>query len=76
MVPYSAHYGPEFTKELDKQENVILAFLSRSYHESVKNPDAFFLDVFPVDGEAPSFDKDAPHMFYSRPKGNLFGSRY
>ena len=41
--PYSAHYTNNFKKKLDKDNNVILAFLSRSYHESVKNPNAFIL---------------------------------
>ena len=39
--PYSAHYINNFKKKLNKHNNVILAFLSRSYHESVKNPNAF-----------------------------------
>ena len=30
-------------RKLEENNNVILAFLSRSYHESVKNPNAFFL---------------------------------
>ncbi len=72
--PYSAHYEAEFTKGLEKQENVVLAFLSRSYHESVKNPDAFFLEVLPAEGEEPQFDKEGEHMFYSRPKGTYSGS--
>ena len=38
--PYSAHYEPEFSKEIQEGHHVLLAFLSRSYHESVKN--AFF----------------------------------
>ena len=41
--PYSAHYEENFSKPLDEESNVILAFLSRSYHESVKNKDAFIL---------------------------------
>ena len=40
--PYSAHYSESFTKKLDKKNNIILAFLSRSYHESVKNSNACF----------------------------------
>ena len=35
--PYSAHYTPEFSKELPDGVHHLVAFLSRSYHESVKN---------------------------------------
>ena len=31
--PYSAHYENTFTKQFKESSNVILAFLSRSYHE-------------------------------------------
>ena len=41
--PYSAHYDSNFSKELKDDNNVILAFLSRSYHESVKNEKAYVL---------------------------------
>jgi hypothetical protein len=34
--PYSAHYDPMAQKNLSKGQYVVLAFLSRSYHESVK----------------------------------------
>ncbi len=70
--PYSAHYEPEFTKELTDGHHVLLAFLSRSYHESVKNPDAFVVRQFVVgepEGGYQEADLNAPHMFYSRPKG-------
>ena len=40
--PYSAKYSNEFVQKLDEGDNVILAFLSRSYHESVKNPNAYY----------------------------------
>ena len=46
--------------------NVILAFLSRSYHESVKNPNAFFLTQI---GEGEKIDLTKEFLFYSRPKG-------
>ena len=35
--PYSAKYQNSFEQNFDSENNVILAFLSRSYHESVKN---------------------------------------
>ena len=46
--PYSAHYTNRFEKKLEDGNNVILAFLSRSHHESVKNPNAY---VFTQIGE-------------------------
>ncbi len=72
--PYSAHYEASFDKDLDDGHYVALAFLSRSYHESVKNPDAYVLRQFTV-GEASGEPADLtqPHMFYSRPKGTYSG---
>lgn len=70
--PYSAHYESEFSKEIGEGHHVLLAFLSRSYHESVKN--AYLVKPITVgepNGEAP--DLTAPHMFYSRPKGTYSG---
>ena len=63
--PYSAHYTNNFKKKLEKDNNVILAFLSRSYHESVKNPNAFVLTQI---GEN-KIDLNKEFLFYSRPKG-------
>ena len=63
--PYSAHYEDTFTKQLEESSNVILAFLSRSYHESVKNPNAFILTQT---GEN-KIDLSNEFLFYSRPKG-------
>ncbi len=71
-APYSAHYEPSFSKEIGEGHHVLLAFLSRSYHESVKN--AFLVQPVTVgepQGEAP--DLSAPHLFYSRPKGTYSG---
>lgn len=64
--PYSAFYSNEFNKKLEESNNVILAFLSRSYHESVKNPNAFFLTQI---GEGKKIDLTKDFLFYSRPKG-------
>ncbi len=74
--PYSAHYEPKFDKKLDEGSHVLLAFLSRSYHESVKNPNAFVVKQISVGnpGEVKVVDFDAPHMFYSRPKGTYSGA--
>ena len=67
--PYSAHYEDNFTKNLEKENNVILAFLSRSYHESVKNINAFILTQL---GEN-KIDLNSEFLFYSRPKGTYKG---
>ena len=67
--PYSAHYINNFKKKLNNENNVILAFLSRSYHESVKNPNAFILTQI---GEN-KIDLNNEFLFYSRPKGTYKG---
>lgn len=67
--PYVALYEPTHTAEIEAGHHVLLAFLSRSWHESVKEPDAFVLTHFTVDGGEHEFDPSAPHLFYSRPKG-------
>lgn len=73
--PYSAHYGSRFAKNLQEGNHVLLAFLSRSYHESVKNPESFVVKEFTVGNPETSslFDDTAEHMFYSRPKGTYKG---
>jgi len=67
--PYSAHYDNIFRKKLKDSSNVILAFLSRSYHESVKNKNAFVLTQV---GEN-KIDLNNEFLFYSRPKGTYKG---
>lgn len=72
--PYHAEYESGFEKELKKGHHTILAFLSRSYHESVKNKDAFVLKQFTVgDAEGEKADLSKPQLFYSRPKGTYKG---
>ena len=68
--PYSAHYTDSFSKGFEKDSNVILAFLSRSYHESVKNKDAYILTQV---GES-DIDIENEFLFYSRPKGTYKGA--
>ena len=67
--PYSAHYTNNFKKKLKNGNNVILAFLSRSYHESLKNPNAFVLTQI---GDE-KVDLNNEFLFYSRPKGTYKG---
>lgn len=77
--PYSAHYDPEFQKEMEDGHYVLLSFLSRSYHESVKNGKSFVAQQFVVGTPADNYkeaDLSAPHMFYSRPKGKYKSGDY
>tara|TARA_B100001093_G_C26690329_1_gene954527 strand:+ start:15 stop:722 length:708 start_codon:yes stop_codon:yes gene_type:complete len=67
--PYSAHYSDTFTKKLDEKNNIILAFLSRSYHESVKNSNAYVL----IQTGNEQIDLTDEFLFYSRPKGTYKG---
>lgn len=73
--PYHAIYQPEgFNLALEDGHYVALSFLSRSYHESVKNPEAYKVIQFTVgDGESEEVDMSAPMLFYSRPKGTYTG---
>ena len=67
--PYSAHYENIFSKKLKDSSNVILAFLSRSYHESVKNSNAYVLTQTGNE----KIDLTDEFLFYSRPKGTYKG---
>ncbi len=77
--PYSAAYEPkkEFKGDaaLEDGNYVMLAFLSRSYHESVKAPGAAVLNTFSIGDEVGTseFDAYGSHLFYSRPKGTYTG---
>ncbi|MDF7812709.1 hypothetical protein [Hymenobacter sp. YC55] len=69
--PYTAHYETGFTKNIVDGQHVVLSFLSRSYHESLKHRGAYDLRLVTVGNVAPgtpAFDLKAPHLFYSRPK--------
>ncbi len=75
--PYSAHYEPEFKKEISAGTHYLVAFLSRSYHESVKNSNSFVAKKIVV-GDAGTdnmnVDLDKPTLIYSRPKGEYSGA--
>lgn len=73
--PYTAHYETTFTKELEEGDHVILSFLSRSYHESLKHKGAYDLRVVTAGNpqQRMNFDTNGQHMFYSRPKGEYIG---
>ena len=74
--PYSAHYEPDFKKELPEGVHHLVAFLSRSYHESVKNPNSMVVKKLTVGNnpeDAVGLDISAPTLIYSRPKGTYKG---
>ena len=68
--PYYAKYTNTFNQSLNAENNVILAFLSRSYHESVKNENAYLITQI---GQSNSIDLSKELLFYSRPKGTYKG---
>jgi hypothetical protein len=70
-------YKPENKVKLKKgSEHYLLSFLSRSYHESLKEKDAFVLERFKINDNG-GYEKLAvptePMLFYSRPKGEYKG---
>ncbi len=72
--PYTAHYEPEFTRDIEPGHYVALSFLSRSYHESLKQPEAFVIRQFTVgDVMQEDVDLNGPNLFFSRPKGTYSG---
>ena len=73
--PYAAKYVAEFDHEVADGEHYLLAFLSRSYHESIKTDQAHTAKKITVAGGAISAEEDItdPMLFYSRPKGSYVG---
>lgn len=73
--PYAAKYTAEFDYEIEDGEHYILAFLSRSYHESIKHEGASRAILGrAIDGSLQKFINIAePMLFYSRPKGKYVG---
>ncbi|WP_124635502.1 hypothetical protein [Taibaiella sp. KBW10] len=76
--PYAALYEPthSFTVPVNSKHDV-MSFLSRSYHESLKNKGAGVLLRFAID-EKGAYKKlenpKTPMIFYSRPKGDYVGN--
>ena len=74
-APYAAKYVSEFAHEVADGDHQLLAFLSRSYHESIKSPDAFVGLNATIEGG--TMTKSEPitdaTLFYSRPKGTYVG---
>ncbi|WP_405609552.1 hypothetical protein [Polaribacter sp. Asnod1-A03] len=74
--PYSAHYESNIKKEIPIGTHHLVAFLSRSYHESVKNDNSMVVRKLVVGKTATDslgIDIDAPTLIYSRPKGTYAG---
>jgi len=75
---YKALYEPKNSITLaNNTEHYLLAFLSRSYHESIKTKEAAVLLHFKIDGKGKLTRLDNPKepmLFYSRPKGDYIGA--
>jgi hypothetical protein len=74
--PYEARYEPKFHYKIEDGIHYVLAFLSRSYHESIKTQRASVLVKATIQDS--SFKKlepvREPMIFYSRPKGAYVGA--
>lgn len=73
--PYMAKYDPSFKQELPDGTHHILTFLSRSYHEAIKNGMAYRAVKATVKDNSFTevMDIEEPMIFYSRPKGTYVG---
>lgn len=74
-MPYAAKYVADFEHEVENGSHHILAFLSRSYHESIKTETAFLAQQVDVEngGITAANEIEGPMLFYSRPKGTYVG---
>lgn len=77
-APYAALYEPTHTFNVAvNSKHYVMSFLSRSYHESIKNGKAGVLYYFSVDAKGKITKLEAPKtpmIFYSRPKGEYVGA--
>lgn len=73
--PYAAKYEANFPYDIEDGEHYFLAFLSRSYHESIKTDKArlFFKGDFRDKTLMSTSYITEPMLFYSRPKGTYVG---
>ncbi len=76
--PYKPLYEPtnDVTLANDGKEHYLVAFLSRSYHESIKSKGAAVVYHFKIDekGNLKKLDNPkTPMVIYSRPKGDYAG---
>jgi len=77
-TPYAALYAPEHSVTVPvNSEHYLMSFLSRSFHESIKTPEASKLVKFKIDADGKLTELPAPaeaSIFYSRPKGEYKGA--
>jgi len=73
--PYAAKYESSFDYDVEDGNHTILAFLSRSYHESIKTSSAHILQNVEVKDKAivSTSPVTKPMVTYSRPKGTYIG---
>jgi hypothetical protein len=73
--PYAAKYEADFDYDVADGEHYLLAFLSRSYHESIKSEGAATVAKINVADKAVTSRETVsePMLFYSRPKGTYVG---
>lgn len=76
-APYAAKYTADFEYDIADGEHYLLAFLSRSYHESIKTSAAHVAQQIKVSNKAIEGAEDvtSPMLFYSRPKGTYTGEK-
>lgn len=76
--PYAALYKPTHSATVKKgSEHYLLSFLSRSYHESIKESSAYVLKYFRITDDGKYEELPLPNeasLFYSRPKGEYKGA--
>jgi hypothetical protein len=73
--PYIAKYESSFEQSVSDGEHYMLAFISRSYHESIKTGTSYIVQKVDVsDNSITSSEEVSDEMlFYSRPKGTYVG---
>lgn len=75
-APYAAKYVADFDHEVANGDHHLLAFLSRSYHESIKSKGAHVALKTKVENGTITAREPItePTLFYSRPKGTYVGA--
>lgn len=73
--PYSAQYEASFDFNIPNGQHHLLAFLGKSYHESLKTPEARVARLIEVENGniTNEWNIPTPSLFYSRPKGTYVG---
>lgn len=67
--PYTALYKAEHSFDIDSLPHLMLSFLSRSHHQSIKHNNAFKLTAINPQINKTILNITKPYLFYSRPKG-------